>query len=143
MILTSKIFFRALLVHPDPEIRIYGSRDLFFWIFRSRSIHTALEKNLLAKTIYGPHLLFLTNFDLALPSRGHSTDQSQFYQILLRDPLVGWVVQKNFSNKSCCPYMILVSKIFLVAIGCLWDAQEAPDLPLAVAPTGIDLAWSD
>ena len=40
-------------------------------------------------------------------------------------------------------YMILVSKIFLVAIGCLWDAQEAPDLPLAVGLTGIDLAWSD
>ena len=84
--------------------------------------------------MYGPHLLLLTNFDLAPPSRGYSTDQSQFYRILLRDPLVGWVVQKNFSNKSCCPYMILVSKIFLVAIGCLKGAQEAPDLPLAVAP---------
>ena len=36
--------------------------------------------------------------------------------------------------------MILVSKIFLVAIGCLKGAQEAPDLPLAVAPTGTGLA---
>ena len=36
--------------------------------------------------------------------------------------------------------MILVSKIFLVAIGCLEGAQEAPDLPLAVAPTGTGLA---
>ena len=86
--------------------------------------------------MYGPHLLLLTNFDLAPPSRGYSTDQSQFYRILLRDPLVGWVVQNNFSNKSCCPYMILASKIFLVAIGGLSGVQEAPDLPLAVAPTG-------
>ena len=98
---------------------------------------------ILTKIIYELPLLLLKFFDLALPSRGYSTDQSQFYQILLRDPLVGWVLQKNFSNKSFSPYMILVSKIFLVAIGCLWDAQEAPDLPLAVAPTGIDLAWSD
>ena len=30
--------------------------------------------------------------------------------------------------------MILASKIFLEAIGCLKGAQEAPDLPLAVAP---------
>ena len=36
--------------------------------------------------------------------------------------------------------MILVSKIFLVAIGSLWGAQEAPDLPLAVAPTGTGCA---
>ena len=36
--------------------------------------------------------------------------------------------------------MILASKIFLVAIGCLEGAQEAPDLPLAVAPTGTGLA---
>ena len=36
--------------------------------------------------------------------------------------------------------MILVSIIFLVAIGCLQGAQEAPDLPLAVAPTGTGLA---
>ena len=50
---------------------------------------------------------------------------------------------KKFSNESFSPYMTLVSKIFLIAIGCRWDAQEAPDLPLAVAPTGIDLAWSD
>ena len=90
--------------------------------------------------MYGPHLLLLTNFDLAPPSRGYSTDQSQFYRILLRDPLVGWVVQKNFSNKSCCPYMILVSIIFFGGIGYLEGAQEAPDLPLAVAPTGTGLA---
>ena len=30
--------------------------------------------------------------------------------------------------------MILASKIFLEAIGCLEGVQEAPDLPLAVAP---------
>ena len=36
--------------------------------------------------------------------------------------------------------MILVSKIYWEAIGCLWGAQEAPDLPLAVAPTGTGLA---
>ena len=36
--------------------------------------------------------------------------------------------------------MILVSKISLVAIGCLQGAQEAPDLPLAVATTGTGLA---
>ena len=36
--------------------------------------------------------------------------------------------------------MILVSIIFLVAIWCLQVAQEAPDLPLAVAPTGTGLA---
>ena len=32
--------------------------------------------------------------------------------------------------------MILASKIFLVAISGLSGVQEAPDLPLAVAPTG-------
>ena len=79
--------FRALPVHPDPEIRISG--------------------------------------------------------ILLRDPLVGWVVQKNLSIKSCCPYMILVSIIFFGGIGYLEGAQEALDLPPAVVPTGIDLARSD
>ena len=36
--------------------------------------------------------------------------------------------------------MNLVSKFFLVAIGCLEGAQEAPDLPLAMAPTGTGLA---
>ena len=101
------------------------------------------EKKIFAKTIYGPHLLLLTNFDLALPSRGYSTDWSQFYRILLRDPLVGWVVQKNFSNKSCCPYMILISIIFFGGIGYLEGAQEALDLPPAVVSMGIDLARSD
>ena len=43
-------------------------------------------------------------------------------------------------NKSGSPYMILVSIIFLGGIGCLKGAQEAPDLPFAVAPTGTGLA---
>ena len=38
--------------------------------------------------------------------------------------------------------MILVSKIFLVPIGCLQGAQEALDLPLAVAVTGSGLGPS-
>ena len=38
--------------------------------------------------------------------------------------------------------MILVSKIFLVPIGCLQDTQEALDLPLAVAVTGSGLGPS-
>ena len=92
---------------------------------------------------HGLPLLLQTNFDLALPSRGYSSDQFQFYRILLRDPLVGWVVQKNFSNKSCCPYMILVSIIFFGGIGYLEGAQEALDLPPAVVSMGIDLARSD
>ena len=70
----------------------------------SKSIKATLlgwvtQKKLLAKTMYGPHLLLLTNFDLAPPSRGYSTDQSQFYRILLRDPLVGWVKQKISATK--------------------------------------------
>ena len=36
--------------------------------------------------------------------------------------------------------MTLVSMIFFGGIGCLKGAQEAPDLPLAVAPTGTGLA---
>ena len=68
-------------------------------------------------TIYGKPLLLLTNFDLGLPSRGYSTDLSDFDIILLRDHLVGWVAQKSFSNKSGFPYMILVCIIFLVPIG--------------------------
>ena len=39
--------------------------------------------------------------------------------------------------------MILVSIIFWGGIGYLEGAQEALDLPRAVVPTGIDLAWSD
>ena len=46
---------------------------------------------------------------------------------------------KKISNKSFSPYMILVSKFFLVPIGCLQGAQEALDLPLAVAVTGSGL----
>ena len=38
--------------------------------------------------------------------------------------------------------MILVSIIFYGGIGYLEGAQEALDLPPAVVPTGIDLAWS-
>ena len=81
-----------------------------FWIWMNRE---GSDFFLLAKTIYGPRLLLLTNFDLALPSRGYSTDPFRFYKILLRDPLVGWVAQKNFTYKSCSSYMILVSIIFL------------------------------
>ena len=62
--------FRALPVHPDPEIWISGSRNPFFWIFRSRSIRTGVEKNLLAKTIYEPRLLLLAHFDSTPPSWG-------------------------------------------------------------------------
>ena len=87
--------------------------------------------------------MLVTNFDYALPSRGYSIDPFLFYKILLRDPLVGWVAQKNFTNKSCSPYMILASIIFLGGIGYLDSAQEALDLPPAVVPTGIDLAQSD
>ena len=36
--------------------------------------------------------------------------------------------------------MILVSIIFFGGIGYLYGTQEAPDLPLAVAPTGTGLA---
>ena len=36
--------------------------------------------------------------------------------------------------------MILVSIIFFGGMGYLEGAQEAPDLPLAVAPTGTGLA---
>ena len=54
MILTSKIFFRALPVHPDLEIRISGSRDPFLRIFRSRPIRRAPEKFLLATPYIDP-----------------------------------------------------------------------------------------
>ena len=54
MVLTSIIFFRALPVHPDPEIRISGSRHPFFWIFRSRPICRAPEKPYLPKPYMGP-----------------------------------------------------------------------------------------
>ena len=36
------------------------------------------KKILLIKIIYGLRFLLLTNFDLALPSRGYSTDLSRF-----------------------------------------------------------------
>ena len=65
-----------------------------------------MKKILLAKTIYKPHLMLLTNFDLALPSRGYNTDLSDFDLILLRDPLVVWVAQKSFSNKSGFQYVL-------------------------------------
>ena len=38
-----------------------------------------LKKIILTKIIYGLPLLLLTNFELALPSRGYSTDPSEFY----------------------------------------------------------------
>ena len=47
--------------------------------FRIRMNWQALKKFLLVKIIYGLRFLLLTNFDLALPSRGYSTDLSQFY----------------------------------------------------------------
>ena len=129
MVLTSIIFFRALPVHPDPEIRISGFRDQEppgdTW-----RVPIPPKKIILTKIIYGLPLLLLTNFDLALPSGGYSTDPSLFYKILLRDPLVGWVAQKIFSYKSCSPYMILVSIIFFGGIGYLLGAQDAPDLIL-------------
>ena len=55
---------------PDPEIWIAGCWDLFFQIFRSRSIHRAHRKFLLAKTIYGLQLLLLAHFDRTPPSWG-------------------------------------------------------------------------
>ena len=53
------------------QIRISGFRDPFFRIFRSRSILRAPKTLLLAKTIYGPHLLFLAYFDWTPPSWGY------------------------------------------------------------------------
>ena len=70
MILASKIFFGALQTDLDPEIRISGSKDLFFRIFGSRSFHRAHRKFLLAKTIYGLQLLLLAHFDWTPPSWG-------------------------------------------------------------------------
>ena len=75
------------------------------------------------------------------PSRGYSSDFSHFYKFLLRDPLVGWVAQKIFSNKSFSPYMVLVSKFFFVGMGWFQGSQEASDHPLAVALTGTGFAW--
>ena len=46
--------------------------------FRIRMNQDGSEKKLLVKIMYGLQLLLLTNFDLALPSRGYSTDLSQF-----------------------------------------------------------------
>ena len=37
------------------------------------------QKIILTKIIHGLQLLLLTNFDLALPSRGYSTDPFEFY----------------------------------------------------------------
>ena len=70
------------------------------------------KKILLTKTIYGLKLLLLKFFCRTPPSRGYSSDFSDFYKFLLRDPLVGWVAQKIFSNKSFSPYMVLVSNFF-------------------------------
>ena len=38
-------------------------------------------------------------FDFALPSRGYSTESSQFYKILQRDPLVGGSHEKILVTK--------------------------------------------
>ena len=54
----------------------------------------------------------VTNLDLAIPSRGYSTDPSEFYKILLSEQLVGLVIQNFFCNKSGSPYTVLVSIIF-------------------------------
>ena len=43
-------------------------------------------------------------------------------------------------NKSFSQYVILVSIFFFEGIGYLEGAQETPDLPQAVAPTGTDCA---
>ena len=69
MILVSIIFFGALWTDPDPDIQIYGSG----------SVRRAPKKIILAKIIYGLPLLLLKFFDLALLSRGYSTELSQFY----------------------------------------------------------------
>ena len=61
-----------------PLINVVLSSKLItdFWISTNWE---GSEIFLLAKTIYQPHLLLLTNFYLALPSRGYSTDFSDFY----------------------------------------------------------------
>ena len=59
---------------------------------------------------------------------------------LVRRPLLGWATQKKYFITKLTLYMVLVSIIFFVGIGYLEGPQEAPDLPLAVAPTGTGLA---
>ena len=59
---------------------------------------------------------------------------------LVRQPLLGWVVQKNYFVTKWTLYMVLVSIIFFVGTGYLKGPQEAPDVPLAVAPPGSGLA---
>ena len=74
MILVSKKIFRALGTNPDPEIRIFRKSGIPD--FRIRIDREGSEFFLLIKTLYGLQLLLLTHFDLALPSRGYSTDPS-------------------------------------------------------------------
>ena len=76
MVLTSKNFFGALQIDLDLNIRKKGYLNPKIRISRSGCTGRALNFFLLSKTIYGPHLLLLTNFDLALPSRGYTTDPS-------------------------------------------------------------------
>ena len=68
MILTSKIFFRALPGHPNPEIQISGFKGPVFPDIQFQSIRRAPKNFLLAKTICGPHLLLLAHFDSTPPS---------------------------------------------------------------------------
>ena len=55
---------------------------------------------------------------------------------LVRQPLLGWVTQKNYFITKWTLYMVLVSIIFFMGIGYLEGPQEAPDLPLAVTLPG-------
>ena len=74
MILVSKKNFRALGTNLDPEIRIFrksGNLDFRIWMNQEGSVFFFI-----IKTLYGLQLLLLTHFDLALPSRGYSTDPS-------------------------------------------------------------------
>ena len=94
----------------DPRIRKSGFLD------PDPSVG-APKKFLLAKTSYGLPLLLVNIFSTTPPSRGYSSDFSDFYSFLLRDPLVGWVRQKKFINISFSPYTVLVSKFFFGGIG--------------------------
>ena len=74
IILASKKNFRALGTNPDQEIWIFRKSGNPY--FRIRIDREGSEIFLLIKTLYGLQLLLLTHFDLALPSRGYSTDPS-------------------------------------------------------------------
>ena len=74
MNLESKKFFGLFLAGLQPIFEKSGKPD-----FRIRMNREGSENFLLVKTIYGLPLLLVANFDYVLPSRGFSTDLSQFY----------------------------------------------------------------